>query len=115
MRRITLYGRALYRDSSVIRLRRPSSVHSLLSENDPPSLYFATEGGVKLYSVDTSSEVTVVANSSTWIFGVAFDWLRDKIYWSSHYKVFRANSDGTEVKTVLDSDQCKSKLCSFVN
>ena len=86
----------------------------LLPENDPPSLYIATSEGLKRFSLDTAV-VETVANSSDDIDGVAFDWLRDKIYWSSMYKVFRVNRNGTAVETVLDTQKCKCNLSSFVN
>ena len=85
-----------------------------LSENDPPSIYFATDEGVQRYSLD-AGDVKTVADSSEGIYGVAFDWLRDKVYWNSLNKVFRANRNGTGVETILDTPQCKSKLSSFEN
>lgn len=90
------------------------SSHSLLSENDPLSLYFATAGGVKRCSLD-NNEVKTVGDSTNGAYGVVFDWLRDKIYWSdSSYKVFRAQRDGTEVEVCFNTDKCKSKFPSFV-
>ena len=95
-------------------MKRPSNVHCLLSENKPPSLYFGTDGGVKRYSLE-DNQVKRVANSSERAFGVVFDWLRDKIYWTGEYQAFQANRDGTEVEAALDTRKCKSKFCSFVN
>ena len=92
---------------SLICSRRPSSLRCLLSENDPPSIYFATREGVKRYSLGTDV-VETVADSSEGIDGVAFDWVRNKIYWSSGHKVFRADKNGTEVETVLGTRKCKS-------
>ena len=91
--------------------KRRQVVHSLLSENELSSVYFATSGGVKRYFSETA-EVEAVANSnrSDTLYGVAFDWLRNKLYWSSRFVVFRANTDGTNLETVLDTEKRKSNM-----
>ena len=64
------------------------------------SIYFATDrGGLKAYSLETSS-VRTIGNSSDSIFGVAYDSVNDKIYWCSATSIYRADQDGTELETV---------------
>ena len=70
-------------------------------------IYFATDtGGLKQYSF-VSNQVNTVVNSSEVLLGVAYDSRIDKIYWCSSSTIFRANRDGTERETVLNTTECK--------
>ena len=64
------------------------------------------------FSLD-SAEAKMVVSSNKYVSGVALDWVRGKIYWSSFNIFFRANKDGTEVATVLNTRQCKFELPAF--
>ena len=77
------------------------------------SIYFATGfGGLKAYSMETLQTSTIV-NSSEELYGVAYDSVARKVYFSSNTKIYRANMDGTNQETVLSTTQCKSTQHMF--
>ena len=86
-----------------------------ISELVEPIIYFGTGGeGLQSYSV-AISEVNNVVTSTQVVFGVTYDFLQNKIYWSGYSsrsdKIWLGNRDGTHVKTLLSTDQCKLHYC----
>ena len=83
-----------------------------------PTIFFTSAGGLKAYSLVTS-QVKTIGSLGNFAYGVAYDPNGDKIYWSDNlvawtygwdtakYAIFRANRDGTELETVLDTKECK--------
>ena len=71
-------------------------------------MYIATaREGILSYSIGTS-EVDQVLSSCEIIFGIAYDSIYDKIYWSTDYKIYRGSRSIGEVEIVLSTSQCKS-------
>ena len=74
-----------------------------------PFIYFTTldgeikAGGINAYSVSTS-EVRTIVSSNESCYAIAYDSIRNKIYWStySHHTVYRSSPDGTEVELVFN-------------
>ena len=75
-------------------------------------VYYVTYGeGVKVLSPRTW-QVSSLVNSSEGLEGVAYDTLRNKLYWSSPYTIYRCNaSDGSNVETVFSPTVCKFPSC----
>lgn len=73
------------------------------------TIYFATEnGGIMAYSTLTSQVTTIVTSNET-CWGIAYDSVHHKIYWSTRKerKIYRTNLNGSLVETILSTDQCK--------
>ena len=70
-----------------------------------PEIYFGTHKGLKAYSL-TRHRVRKVANLDSMVFGVTHDPVHDKIYFGFAAEIFRANRDGTNVETVLNTTEC---------
>ena len=78
--------------------------------NDHHTIYFATMGsGLKALSTKTS-EVTTVIESTEYFYGVAFDDVGKKLYWTSSYKMYRSGVDGANVETLVDTMQCTKRV-----
>ena len=70
-------------------------------------IFFSTGGeGVKSFRPKTSTVSTVKGNNEI-LYGITYDTIRNKLYWTSSFKIYRALVDGTEVETVLQTQQCK--------
>ena len=80
-----------------------------------PSIHFVTfKAGVSTFLLQ-SKQVTKIVNSSENLLGITHDSIRDKIYWSNlDNQISRANRDGTELETVLDTSTCKF-LCIAIS
>ena len=79
----------------------------LILELEPTKIYFATyEGGIQAYSVATS-QVNIIVNSTEGFFGIAYDSIRNLIYWSSWNKIYRANANGSGSEIVFNATACK--------
>ena len=62
---------------------------------------------MKAYSVETM-ETSMIVSSIENLWAVAVDSMASKIYFSSNNgKIYRANMDGSDQETVLNTDQCK--------
>ena len=71
-----------------------------------PAIYFASDGsGLKAYSVATSQTTSIISDRTT-VYGVAYDSLRDRIYWSGRYTINRSDKDGSNEETVFSSSTC---------
>ena len=77
--------------------------HFCISEVEP-TIYFGA-GGLMAYSVATSQTTTIVSDGTS-TYGVAYDSLRDRIYWSTSSTIKRCDRDGNNVETVLTSSTC---------
>ena len=64
--------------------------------------------GVKVLSPQTS-QVSTRVSTNVWILGVAYDTIRNKIYWSTIPNIYRrdANDDSSPVETVLSTSACE--------
>ena len=72
-----------------------------------PSIYFATYGGgLKVYSTETLETSTIVSTSEN-LNAVAYDSISSKVYFSSGFKIYRANEDGSNQELVLSTSRCK--------
>ena len=74
-----------------------------------PVIYFGTyKGGLQAYSMSASEVMNVWGNSSEIVYGVTYDSVEDKIYWSSPDWIYKGNRDGSQVETVFNTDdECK--------
>ena len=74
------------------------------------TIFFATIGsGINALS-SQMAQVTPVIDSTRNVYGVAYDAGRRKLYWTSDYKMYRSEADGTHEKELLDTTkltQCK--------
>ena len=71
------------------------------------TIFFATIGsGIKALSTETA-QVTPVIDSTKNVYGVAYDAGRNKLYWTSDYKMYRSEADGTHEKELLDTTKLK--------
>ena len=68
-----------------------------------------TDGrGVSAYSLETSGVKKIVDTGEN-LLGITYDSIREKLYWSNHGdNIYRANKDGNEKETVLNTRQCKT-------
>ena len=80
--------------------------HSFLAQES--EIYYATCcEGVRVFSPQNSGGTSVVT-SSEHLLGVAYDTLRNKIYWSSIPKIYRTDpNDPSNVEPVFNTSQCK--------
>ena len=72
-------------------------------------VYYVTDGGdVKVLS-PSKTEVETVNTNSEALFAIAYDTIRNKIYWTSMYQIYRcdANSCGGSVETILKTSYRK--------
>lgn len=73
-------------------------------------IYFGTSSeGMKSYTLKTSLVSTVI-ESSDYLLGIAFDPLKEKVYWCKEDAVYRADRKGTGIETILNTRECKSVL-----
>ena len=70
-------------------------------------IYYATYGdGLKDFSTQTS-EIHTLLSSSEEFYGVAYDTMRNMLYWSNASRIYRCSaSDWRNVETVLSTSQC---------
>ena len=72
------------------------------------SIYFTTDGGgVKAYSLETSTVTTIVASTEN-LDGIAYDPMNQKIYYSSPTNIYRANTDGSSNELVWKAGGSKT-------
>ena len=67
-----------------------------------------SRGGIKAYSEETN-EVETIVNSTEFFTGLAWYPKGQQLYFSptSEGIIYRANADGSQVVTVLNSSSCK--------
>ena len=67
------------------------------------TIYFGTMGsGIKALSTKTSQVTTIaMADSIESFYAVAYDKKREKLYWTSNYKMYQSRADGTDAKTLV--------------
>ena len=71
------------------------------------TIYFATMGsGIKALSTRTF-QVTTIIDSTESFYAVAYDKKREKLYWTSNYKMYQSGADGTDTKTLVDTTRRK--------
>ena len=61
-------------------------------------------------STKTYKVTRIIQQGSDTLYGIAVDTIRNKLYWTSSYKIYRSELDGTGVRTVLDTSNCKFLL-----
>ena len=82
-----------------------------------PVIYFAAwVGGIMTYS-PLKSEVKKIVGGWESCYGIAYDPITEKIYWSTNVerKIYRATTNGSQVETVFNATQCKYLLYFFKN
>ena len=70
---------------------------------------------MKAYSPGNSEVCRVYENSKQEFFGIAYDSLTDKLYWSADFRngpctVSRANRNGTALERVVHMPKCECLL-----
>ena len=106
--------------SATLVLNVTTTPASSIKESSPaekidPGIYFASAlDGILSYSILTSQVNTIVSSNES-CYGIAFDSIHQKIYWSTYSgpKIYRANVDGSHVETVLSTRQCKYGIAFF--
>ena len=81
-------------------------LHFSVDPKSKPSIYFGTTRGLNAYSLETL-QTNKIVNSGEWLYGVTYDSIASKVYFSSFYKIYRANLDGSHLETVLSTSECK--------
>ena len=66
-----------------------------------------TAGEVRVMSTKTSKVTTIIQQGSGTFYGIAVDTIRNKLYWTSSYKIYRSELNGIGLRTVLDTNRCK--------
>ena len=83
--------------------------HQVLGgHSDEVKVYYVTSGdGVKVLYPRTSQVSQLVSSNET-LFGIAYDIMSNKLYWSSSNKIYRCDAiDGGNVEIVYSAGQCK--------
>ena len=70
-------------------------------------IYFTTAGdGVKSFAPKPPVVSTVTGNSHS-LYGIAYDTAGNRLYWTSSFKIYRSEVGGTDVETLLNTQECK--------
>ena len=64
-------------------------------------------GGIPAFSLESNKKNKNKETDEN-VFGFTFDSMQNKLYWSSFDKIYRSNSDVTEMGTVLSTSKCDS-------
>ena len=77
-------------------------------QNGSAVIYFATAGGggIKVYT-EATNQVETFVESVEDLEGVAWDPAEQKLYYCSTSAIYRAEMDGTAVRTVFNSTKCE--------
>ena len=70
-------------------------------------IFFTTKGGGLYACSILTDDVSLIVNSTQDIYGVAFNAMNDKLYYSTYEKIYSASEFGTDVQIAFSSTNCK--------